>query len=81
STSGTYGTALPLTTSGGSGTGAVTYTVTNGTATGCAISAATPYKLTSTSAGTCNVTATKAGGTNYLPVSSAATVVTFANAT
>ena len=58
STSGVYGTALALTTSGGSGTGAVSYAVTNGTASGCALFYAA---LLSTSAGTCIVVATKAG--------------------
>lgn len=42
-------------TSGGSDTGAVSYVVTNGTATGCAVSGST---LTSSSVGTCFVTAT-----------------------
>ena len=79
STAGTYPTPLELTTSGGSpGTGAATFTATNGTATGCAVSPTTPYKLSTTSAGTCSVTATKAGDVNYEPVSSVPTTVTFA---
>jgi len=77
STSGTYGAALTLTTSGGSGTGAVTYVVVDGTATGCAESGG---QLTVTAAGTCTVTATKALDTNYNAVSSSATTVTFAKA-
>jgi hypothetical protein len=77
STSGTYGAALTLTTSGGSGTGAVTYVVVDGTATGCAESGGL---LTVTAAGTCTVTATKALDTNYNAVSSSATTVTFAKA-
>ena len=77
STSGTYKTVLTLTTSGGSGTGAVTYAVVNGTATGCANSLGS---LTSTSAGTCLVTATKAADANYNPASSAQTTVTLAPA-
>ena len=54
STSGTYLTPLTLTDSGGSGTGADTYGVANGTATGCTVNgtAPGPYTLTSTSAGT-----------------------------
>ena len=74
STFGTSGTQLTLATSGGSGTGNVTYSVTNGTAVGCSISSG---KLTATSAGTCLVTATKAGDADYSPVSSIQTVVRF----
>lgn len=71
----TLGTPFTLSTSGGSGTGAVTYSVANGTASGCAIDGS--GKLVSTSAGTCLVTATKAADTNYLVKSSSATTVTF----
>ncbi len=81
STAGIYGTALTITTSGGSDGGAVTYTVSNGTATGCAVSGSTPYTLSSTSVGTCIVTATMAGNAEYLPVSSAATTVKLLSAT
>ena len=81
STSGTYLTPLTLTTSGGSGTGAVTYTVVNGTATGCTVNGSGPYTLTSTSAGTCLVTATKAADANYLVTSSAQTTVNIGKAT
>lgn len=73
STTGTLGTPLPLTTSGGSGVGAVTYTTTNGTATGCAITAG---KLSATTTGTCMVTATKGQDSSYNAVSSLATAVT-----
>ncbi len=76
STAGTYGTALTLTTSGGSGTGAVSYTVVNGTALGCAV--VLTDQLTSTSAGTCLVTATKAADASYNATSSAQTAVTLA---
>jgi predicted outer membrane repeat protein len=75
STSGTFGSQLTLTTSGGSGSGAVTFTAVNGTASACAIASG---RLTSTSAGSCTVTATKAGDATYHPASSAATTVTFA---
>jgi hypothetical protein len=76
SVAGFYGRSVTLTTSGGSGTGAVTFAVTTGgTATGCAISGST---LTYTSTGTCMVTATKASDSTYLSVSSAATTVTIA---
>src|SRR6202011_2068807 len=76
-TTGTYGTPLTLTSSGGSGTGAVTFAVVNGTASGCAISAG---QLTSTSAGTCLLTATKAADANNNATSSAQTAVTLAPA-
>jgi type II secretory pathway pseudopilin PulG len=75
STNGTYGSGLTLATSGGTDGGAVSYVVTNGTATGCSI---TSGVLTSTNNGTCLVTATMAGNTDYNPVSSSATTVTFA---
>ena len=80
STSATYnGSAfsLPMTTSGGTGSGAVTYAVTNGTASGCSVPATT---LTATGPGTCLVTATKAASTGYNSVSSVQTTVTFSNA-
>lgn len=73
STNGTYGNPLPLTTSGGSGTGAVSFSTMDGSASGCAVNGAT---LTSTSSGTCSVTATKATDTNYLPTSTTPTAVT-----
>jgi hypothetical protein len=75
STSGHFGTALHLTTSGGSGTGDLSYSVSNGTATGCAVSAGT---LTSQSAGTCIVTATKAADSNYGAISTDATTIELA---
>lgn len=77
STSGTYGTSLPMTSTGGSSAIAVAYTVTNGTATGCTLTTGTG-PLTATSAGTCIVTATKGGDASYSAVSSAPTTVTFA---
>ncbi len=79
STVGTYPTPLPLTTSGGSGTGALTFAVVDGSASGCVISTATtPPDLTSTSAGTCLVTATMAADANYNATSSPQTTVTLA---
>ena len=72
--SGTVGTALTLVTSGGSGSGAVSFAVTNGTATGCRI---TGSSLTATGAGKCLVTATKAADSTYLVASSSATTVRF----
>ena len=71
SVSATYGTNLSLTTSGASGgTGAVTFNVVSGS---CTISGST---LTSTAAGTCMVTATKATDGNYLAATSPSTAIT-----
>jgi flagellar basal body rod protein FlgG len=75
STSGTYGVALTLATSGGTTSGSVTYVVTG---TGCSI---TSGALSKSSAGDCSVTATMAGNGNYEPVSSLATTVSFGQAT
>jgi hypothetical protein len=74
SLTGYLGSPLTLTTTGGSGTGAVTYTATVGTAAGCVVSGTS---LTVTSLGTCIVTATKAASTTNLAASSVATTVTF----
>jgi len=74
SLTGYLGSPLTLTTSGGSGTGAVTYIATVGTATGCVV---TGTSLAVTSLGTCIVTATKAASTTNLAASSVATTVTF----
>lgn len=73
STSGTYGTDLMLTTSGGTDSGAVTYVVNDTGTAGCSVSDTT---LSATSAGTCTVTATMAGNADYNPVSSLSTTVT-----
>ena len=78
SLNGTFGTGITLATDGGSGVGAVTYSVANGPSTsGCSISSDV---LSSTSAGTCLVTATKAGDDSFSPVSSAQTSVSIARA-
>jgi hypothetical protein len=77
STSGYLDSPIILATSGGSGTGAVTFTVTNGTATGCVIIAGA---LSATAGGTCIVTATKAASAPYATASSAATTVTISSA-
>ena len=74
SLSGTYGQNLTLTTSGGSGTGSVTYVVSNGPSTTCHLNLGV---LSADSTGTCLVTATRAGDANYLDVSSPQTTVTF----
>jgi alpha-tubulin suppressor-like RCC1 family protein len=78
STSGTYGTDITLATSGGSGSGAVTYAVTTTGTAGCSITGGTTLKATSI--GTCTVTATKAANGLYLSDSSNATTVTFSAA-
>lgn len=71
---GSLGSPLALSTTGGSGTGAVTYTVANGTSTGCTISGSS---LRAGKLGTCIVTATKAAAAPYASATSVATTVTF----
>jgi hypothetical protein len=73
---GLVGTPLVLVANGGSGTGAVTFSAVDGTATGCVI-IGTSLKVTT--AGTCLVTATKAADANHVAASSVATTVTFVN--
>ena len=73
-----FGSSLTLNTSGGSGTGAVSYVVTTAGTAGCTVSGTT---LSFTSSGTCTVTATKAADTNYTSVSSSATTITINPAT
>ena len=74
-----YGQTLTLTTSGGSGSGAVTYTATNGTGE-ATIDAATG-KLTPVKVGTVKVTATKAGDASYNSITSAEVEITITRAT
>ena len=73
-----YGQTLQLGTSGGNGTGAVTYAVTNGTgeATIDANGVLTPVQV-----GTVTVTAAKAGDDAYNDVTSAAVTITITKAT
>ena len=73
-----YGQTLQLGTSGGSGTGAVTYAVTNGT--GEATIDATG-KLTPVKVGKVKVSATKAGDASYNSVTSAEVEITITRAT
>ncbi len=75
STSGTAGTPLTLTTSGGSGTGAVSFTLVSAGSATCALNGAV---LSASSAGTCTVSATKAADATYAATSSPATTITFA---
>jgi hypothetical protein len=70
---GWLGTPLTLRTLGGSGTGTVTFSVTNGSALGCTVKGSS---LSATKAGTCLVTATKGADVNYGPVSTPSTAVT-----
>lgn len=73
SLSGTFGVGLSLATSGGSGVGAISYSVVSGA---CQLAGST---VNATAAGsTCVVRATKDSDTNYLTVSSADTTLTFA---
>jgi hypothetical protein len=65
-----FGGTSALSTSGGSGSGAVSFAVTAG-ASLCAISGST---LTATGVGNCTVTATKAGDTTYNPATATTTV-------
>ena len=73
--SGPAGTAVTLTTSGGSGGGAITFAVTG---TNCTLSGAT---LNSTAPTTCAVVATSAASTNYFAATSASKTFTFTAAT
>jgi hypothetical protein len=72
SLNGTKYNKLTLTSSGGSGVGAVSYAVTPGTA-GCSLKDGV---LSFATTGTCTVTVTKAADSTYLAISSAATTVT-----
>jgi hypothetical protein len=74
SLSGAVGQPRTLTTSGGSGSGLVTYALAMDASPDCTIEGA---ELTRSTAGTCTVTATKEGDTHYLDASSEPTVVTF----
>ncbi|NBQ97245.1 MAG: hypothetical protein EBU12_03260, partial [Microbacteriaceae bacterium] len=59
---------VTLSTGGGQGTGSVTYTLDPASADTCTLNG---NVLVAKSAGTCNVTATKAGDINYKPMTSA----------
>ena len=74
-----YGQTLALNTSGGSGTGAVTYAVTNGT--GEATINPETGVLTPVKVGSVSVIATKAGDTDYNEVTSASVEITITKAT
>ena len=72
SVSGTFLTNLQLTTSGGSDTGTVSFVVSNAGTANCSL--VNSDSLTSTSAGACQIVATKLGTTNYLPTYDTRTV-------
>jgi hypothetical protein len=76
--SATWGDTITAAVSGGSGSGAVTFTATTGTA-GCTMDATTGA-VTFTSAGTCTLTANKAGDTNHLAATAATQTLTIAQA-
>jgi hypothetical protein len=75
STSATYGQTLSLTSSGGLGSGAVSFIVVSGT---CSLVGST--LTVGTVGSSCVVQATKAGDDNYTPVSSVATSITIGEA-
>jgi hypothetical protein len=74
-----YSQALSITTSGGSGTGAITFAIASGgTATGCALSDSTATAtITATTVGTCLIQATKAADATYASTTSATATFTF----
>ena len=74
-TSGAYGTPLALSTIGGSGTGALTYSTST---PGCSISS--DAILTETGTLSCTVTALKAADATYSEITSPPTVITLAKA-
>lgn len=73
---GSYGSPLALSTSGGSGTGAVSYVVTAAGTAGCSL-AANGTDLLATSAGTCSVTATKAASATHRARTSTDALMTY----
>lgn len=74
SVKGTVGKTLALATSGGSGTGPVTYVMNDSGTAGCELNGDV---VTAARAGTCTVTATKAGDVSYATATSVATTITF----
>ena len=63
-------TSVRLTVTGGAGTGAIAYKATGGTARGCVVTATA---ISASSAGTCEVTATKLGDQSYTEASASET--------
>ena len=76
---GVFGQSLQIVSSGGSGAGAVSYSV--GASAACALNGTDATKLDITAgSGSCSVTATKAGDANYNSTSSSAHAVTVSKA-
>jgi uncharacterized repeat protein (TIGR02543 family) len=73
----TYGSTSALSSTGGNGTGAVTFS--SGASTGCSVTGTTLSVINAS--GTCEVTATKAADNNYNAASSAPLTVTLVKAT
>jgi hypothetical protein len=73
SISGTYGTPIQLTTSGGSGSGAISYVVSDNGSASCVVNGT---QLTFTSAGSCKVTATRDADSVFDARSSISTTIT-----
>jgi outer membrane protein OmpA-like peptidoglycan-associated protein len=71
----TYSQSTTFSVTGGSGTGAVTYSIDpSSTATGCSLdSSSAPTSVTATSIGTCVIKATKASDDDYLEATALAT--------
>jgi outer membrane protein OmpA-like peptidoglycan-associated protein len=78
SVSGVVGTGLPLSTSGGSGTGAVSFVVESAGSAGCVVSSADV--LSATAPGTCSVSAIKSSDGVYASATSPVATVTFVSA-
>ena len=77
-----YSELISITPSGGSGTGATTYSIASGgSATGCSLSSdSATVTISASTSGTCNVQASKAADSNYLVATSAARIYTFSKA-
>ena len=67
---------VPLATSGGGGTGAITYSLSPGGTSGCVL-ASNGTAVTAESPGTCKVTATKAADTKFVAATSPVVDITF----
>jgi|GEM_PF-2594425 len=76
--SGAYGATLSLSTTGGTTAGTVTWS--DGSSTACTVNSTGSVSITA-GTGTCTITATMAGNSNYLPVESAGFTVTVSRAT
>jgi hypothetical protein len=75
----TFGTTGTAAASGGSGTGALTFSA--GASTGCSVSGTSVSVINANASGTCSLTATKAGDANYNQATSSSFTVTLLPAT